>query len=63
MTNLEDLTYFLGIEVGRRSQGYVLSQIKYASDILSITHFSDGKVANTPLSINVKLRPRDGTPL
>ena len=55
MNDLGDLTYFLGNNIIRSSQGYVLSQIKYAFDILSITYLSDGNVVDIPLAINVKL--------
>lgn len=50
MAGLGLLSYFLGLEVGCSWQEYVLSHIKYASDILNIPHLSNGKNGCTPHS-------------
>ncbi|GKV34357.1 hypothetical protein SLEP1_g42734 [Rubroshorea leprosula] len=43
--------------------GYMLSQVKYASDLVSKVELNDGKSVSTPLKPNVKLTPMDGFPL
>ncbi|XP_020266030.1 uncharacterized protein LOC109841474 [Asparagus officinalis] len=63
MKNLGPLSYFLGLEVSSCSDGYYLSQAKYASDLLSKPGLTDSNTASTPLDTNVKLTPFDGTPL
>jgi hypothetical protein len=63
MKDLGHLSYFLGLEVSYDSTGYYLSQAKYASDLLSRTGLTDTKVVSTPLEMNARLTPLDGTPL
>uniref|UniRef100_A0A2N9G7K3 CCHC-type domain-containing protein n=1 Tax=Fagus sylvatica TaxID=28930 RepID=A0A2N9G7K3_FAGSY len=63
MKDLGHLSYFLGLEVSSDSTGYYLSQAKYASDLLSRTGLTDTKVVSTPLEMNARLTPLDGTPL
>lgn len=60
MTDMGQLSYFLGIEVSRSSSGYFISQMKYATEILRLPHFTDDKVCDTPLAVNTKLRTTDG---
>jgi hypothetical protein len=60
---LGPLHYFLGIEVNRLSDGILLTQTKYASDILRRAGMSDCKPATTPLSTSAKLTACDGDPL
>ncbi|XP_026429163.1 uncharacterized protein LOC113325157 [Papaver somniferum] len=55
------LSYFLGIEVGMSPTGYCISQVIYASEILQRAGLSDNKVTDTPLELNVKYSPTDGT--
>uniref|UniRef100_A0A2N9IF95 Reverse transcriptase Ty1/copia-type domain-containing protein n=1 Tax=Fagus sylvatica TaxID=28930 RepID=A0A2N9IF95_FAGSY len=45
------------------SDGYYLSQAKYASDLLSKAGLTDSKTVSTPLELNVKLNTTDGEPL
>ncbi|GKU89604.1 hypothetical protein SLEP1_g3726 [Rubroshorea leprosula] len=45
------------------NDGYLLSQVKYASDLVSKAKLSDGKSVSTRLEPNVKLTPMDGSPL
>ena len=52
---LEKLKYFLGIEIAQSSSGMVLSQRKYALDILEETDMLDCKPVDTPMDPNVKL--------
>uniref|UniRef100_A0A2N9G9D7 Integrase catalytic domain-containing protein n=1 Tax=Fagus sylvatica TaxID=28930 RepID=A0A2N9G9D7_FAGSY len=63
MKDLGTLSYFLGFEVTSSSDGYYLSQAKYASDLLSKAGLIDSKTVFTPLELNVKLNPIDGEPL
>ena len=63
MKDLGTLSYFLGFEVTSSSDGYYLSQAKYASDLLSKADLTDSKIVFTPLELNVKLNPIDGEPL
>ncbi|KAK3023275.1 hypothetical protein RJ639_044246 [Escallonia herrerae] len=63
MKDLGILSYFLGLEVFTASDGYYLSQAKYASDLLSCVGLTDSKTASSPLEPNVRFIPLDGTPL
>ena len=63
MKDLGSLNYFLGIEVSRRSDGYLFSQAKYASDLLARSGITDSSTTSTPLDPNVHLTPFDGVPL
>ncbi|RVW99739.1 Retrovirus-related Pol polyprotein from transposon TNT 1-94 [Vitis vinifera] len=61
--DLGKLKYFLGIEIAQSSSGVVLSQRKYALDILEETGSLDCKLVDTPMDPNVKLVPGQGEPL
>jgi hypothetical protein len=69
LKDLGDLHYFLGIEVNKVSNGIVLTQGKYASDLLRRVGMIDCKPVTTPLSTSEKLslhngnllRPEDAT--
>ncbi|WJZ94583.1 hypothetical protein VitviT2T_013425 [Vitis vinifera] len=61
--NLGKLKYFLGIEIAQSSSGVVLSQRKYALDILEKTGMLNCKPLDTPMDPNVKLIPGQGEPL
>jgi hypothetical protein len=63
MSDLGFLRYFLGIEVAYSPKGYVLSQMKLASDIIARSGLTDDKRVETPEVINAKMRANDGTPL
>ncbi|RVX12228.1 Retrovirus-related Pol polyprotein from transposon TNT 1-94 [Vitis vinifera] len=58
--DLGKLKYFLGIEIAQSSSGVVLSQRKYALDILEETGMLDCKPVDTPMDPNVKLCTRTG---
>ena len=58
--DLGKLKYFLGIEIAQSSFGVVLSQRKYALEILEETSMLDCKPVDTPMDPNVKLVPRQG---
>ena len=61
--DLGKLKYFLGIEIAQSSSAVVLSQRKYALDILEETGMLDCKPVDTPMDPNVKLVPGQGEPL
>ncbi|RVW58329.1 Retrovirus-related Pol polyprotein from transposon RE1 [Vitis vinifera] len=64
--NTKDLgkfKYFLGIEIAQSNSGVVLSQRKYALDILEETSMLDCKLIDTPIDPNVKLIPGQEEPL
>ena len=61
--DLGKLKYFLGIEIAQSISGVVLSQRKYALDILEETGMLDCKPVDTPMDPNVKLVPGQGEPL
>ncbi|GKV22340.1 hypothetical protein SLEP1_g32220 [Rubroshorea leprosula] len=61
--DLDVLSYFLGFEVNFSYDGYLLSQTKYASDLISKAGLVDSKTASTPLEPNVLLTLMDGSPL
>ncbi|XP_031120207.1 uncharacterized protein LOC116023352 [Ipomoea triloba] len=54
------LKYFLGIEVSQSVNGIVISQRKYALDILEGTDMLNCKPMDNPMDPNVKLLPGQG---
>ncbi|RVW82270.1 Retrovirus-related Pol polyprotein from transposon RE1 [Vitis vinifera] len=61
--DLGKLKYFLRIEIAQSSSDVVLSQRKYALDILEETSMLDCKPVDTPMEPNVKLISGQGEPL
>ena len=61
--DLGKLKYFMGIEIAQSSSGVVISQQKYALDILEETGMLDCKPTDTLVDPNVKLVPRHGESL
>lgn len=59
MKDLGRLKYFLGIEIGRNKEGFVLSQRKYALDIVKETDQVDSKPVATPMEQNHHLATDD----
>ncbi|KAK1698636.1 hypothetical protein QYE76_015333 [Lolium multiflorum] len=65
LKDLGGLHYFLGIEVKKVHDGIILSQEKYANDLLRRVNMKMCKSVDTPLSVSEKLSPlpaSDGVP-
>ena len=63
MKDFGTFSYFLGLEVTSSSDGYYLSQAKYAYDLLSKAGITDNKTVSTLLEYNAELTPLDGEPI
>ncbi|KAL5844632.1 hypothetical protein ACOSQ3_010687 [Xanthoceras sorbifolium] len=63
MKDLGTLSYFFGLEVTSSFDRYYLSQVKYASDLLTKACITDNKIVSTPLEYNAKLTPLDSEPI
>jgi histone deacetylase 1/2 len=61
LKDLGELHYFLGIEVKRDADGLVLSQGRYATDVLARSGMDKAKVIDTPLSTSEKLTALAGS--
>jgi hypothetical protein len=61
LKDLGDLHYFLGIEVNKVKDGLVLTQEKYASDLLERVGMIYCKPVSTPLSTSEKLSLHEGS--
>ncbi|KAA0055577.1 Cysteine-rich RLK (RECEPTOR-like protein kinase) 8 [Cucumis melo var. makuwa] len=57
--NLENLKYFLGMEVARSKEGISVSQRKYTLDLLIETGMLGCRPADTPIEFNCKLGNSD----
>jgi histone deacetylase 1/2 len=60
LKDLGELSYFLGIEVKKVSNGILLSQENYANDLLARVNMSKCSTVDTPLSTSRKLSKEDG---
>lgn len=60
MKDLGTLSSFLGLEISSNSNGYYLSQAKYASDLLTRAGITDSMTTYTPLDPATHLTPLDG---
>ena len=60
MKDLGHLRYFLGLEVAYAQRGYLVSQQKYTSDILSRACHTDTRTAVTPIELHHRLSSSDG---
>ena len=55
MSLMEELTFFLGLQIKQLSNGIFLSQTKYALDLLKWFKMDSSKAINTLLSTSTKL--------
>jgi histone deacetylase 1/2 len=60
LKDLGDLHYFLGIEVKRKPDGLVLSQQRYATDVLRRANMWQCNSVDTPISTSEKLSITEG---
>ena len=60
MKDLGHLRYFLGIEIASSPQGYLISQSKYASEIIQRARLTDTRPVDSPIEVNVRYTPTDG---
>jgi hypothetical protein len=63
MTDLGDLSYFLGILVTRSTDGLHLSQRQYALDLLKHAGMAECHVTTTPVDTRAKLSASDSPPV
>jgi hypothetical protein len=63
MKDLEPLHHFLGIIVGRHSDGLFLHQRTYTLDILKCAIMTDCKPCTTPVNLQAKLAGDSGPPV
>jgi histone deacetylase 1/2 len=63
LKNLGDLSFFLGVELRKVDNGIVLSQSKYAHDILARVGMLNCTSMPTPLSSSEKITAQQGAPL
>jgi hypothetical protein len=62
MSGLGPLRSFLGIEISTPER-FFLSQKKYIHDLLDRASLTNHRIAETPMELNVHLKPTDGEPL
>ncbi|XP_066396527.1 uncharacterized protein [Miscanthus floridulus] len=63
LKDLGDLHFFLGIEVKKINNGILLTQGKYAKDVLQHANMMECKPVSSPLSTSKKLSAHEGDPL
>ena len=63
MTDLGQLSHFLGLEVASSDRGFQLSQQRYTLDLLARAALFDSHTVDTPMELHLQLRPDDGVPL
>jgi hypothetical protein len=63
LKDLGDLHFFLGIEVKRNSDALILSQQRYATDVVKRANMWNGKPVDTPISLTEKLSITEGARL
>ncbi|WVZ50164.1 hypothetical protein U9M48_001445, partial [Paspalum notatum var. saurae] len=63
LKDLGELNYFLGIKIKKNPHGIIMSQEKYAYDIIKRAGMMGCKPLSTPLVVSEKLSIASGTPL
>lgn len=61
MTNLGEMTYFLGMEINQKNEGMFICQTKYAKEILKKFKMDEYKSVDTPMCQKEKLSKEDET--
>ena len=61
--DLGHLSYFLGLEITHSTDGLYITQVKYASELLSRVGLTDNKTVDTLVELNAHLTPTGGKPL
>lgn len=61
MKDSGDLSYFLGMEFSRESQGIFISQRKYALDLLKEYGVDKQKSLELPIDVHIKLEHDEGS--
>ena len=62
MTDLGQMTFFLGMEVQQNNDEIFICQKKYAKEILMKFHMEECKVTSTPMNNKEKFCEKDGAP-
>ena len=57
------LSYFLGLEITHSTDRHYITQVKYASELLSQAGLTNIMTVDTPIKLNVYLTPSGGKPL
>ncbi|GKV19034.1 hypothetical protein SLEP1_g29334 [Rubroshorea leprosula] len=60
MSDLGEMSYFLGLEIKQCGNGIFLSQQKYAQDMMKKFNMGYNKPVSTPLVLNCKMSKNDG---
>ena len=60
---MDNLSYFLGLEIIHSTYDLYITQAKYASDFLSRAGLTDSKTVDTPVELNAHLTPLGGKPV
>ena len=60
MKDLGHFSYFLGLEITHSTDGFYITQAKYASKLLSQAGLTDSKTVDTPVELNAHLTPTGG---
>ena len=63
MKDLGHISYFLGLEITHYTDGLYITQVKYASDLLSRVGLTDSKTIDTLVELNAHLTRSEGKPL
>ena len=63
MKDLGHLSYFLGLEITHSTDGLYITQVKYASELLSQAGLTNSNTVDTPIKLNAHLAPSGGKPL
>lgn len=62
MKDLGSISYFLGISIQSKGDGYLLSQEKYATDILAKAGMLNCKPCASPISVKTAINSSDSLP-